>query len=68
MKKTDKYVVLGFISIYLSGFGTGILIMDGSFWLCNSGFVLAIVASTCAMWLYKHKLKGYKIITVKEEG
>ena len=67
MKQTDKYVVLGFISIYLSGLGAGILITGGSFWLWISGFVLAVVASTYAMWLYKHKLKGWKIDTIKEE-
>ena len=67
MKSVHEYVVLGVISIYLSGLGAGILIASGSFWLWNSGFILAIVASTYAMWLYKHKLKGWKIITVKEE-
>lgn len=48
----------------LSGIGLEILIAGESFWVCNSGFVLAIVASTYVMWLYKHKLKGYKIIIV----
>ena len=67
MKQADKYVVLGVISIYLSGLGAGILIVGGSFWLWNSGFILAIVASTYAIWLYKHKLKGWNIVTVKEE-
>lgn len=67
MKSTHEYVVFGVISIYLSGFGAGILITGGSFWLWISGFVLAVVASTYAMWLYKHKLKGWKIDTIKEE-
>ena len=67
MKQTDKYVLIGVISIYLSGLGAGILIVSESFWLWNSGFILAIVASTYAMWLYKHKLKGWEIITIKEE-
>ena len=67
MKQPDKYIILGVVSIYLSGIGLGILITGESFWLWISGFVLVIVASTYAMWLYKHKLKGWKINTVKEE-
>ena len=67
MKPTDKYVFIGVVSIYLSGIGTGIVIAGKSFWLWNSGFVLTIVVSLYALWLFKYKLKGWKITTIKEE-